>query len=38
MLTMEEIFIATFIGVIIAGAALGFLIYWLFEKDNNTDE
>lgn len=33
-LTMEEVFIVTFGGAAIIGIALGFLVHWIFEKDN----
>lgn len=36
-LSMEATFIVTGIGVFLAGAALGLLICWIFEKDNKED-
>lgn len=33
-LTMEQTFIATGIFVLIVGAALGFLVEWIFRKEN----
>lgn len=33
-LTMEEIFIVTYIIILLIGIPLGFFIYWVFEKDN----
>lgn len=33
-LTMEETFILTGLAVLIIGTALGFLIEWLFRKEN----
>ena len=31
-LTMEEIFIVTWVGAFLGGIALGFLINWIYEK------
>lgn len=36
-LTMEEVFIVTGIGILIVGAALGFLISWLSEKNKEEE-
>ncbi len=32
-MTMEEIFLVTGAWVLLFGTALGFLVYWIFEKD-----
>ncbi len=38
MLTMEETFIVTGIAVLVVGAAVGFLAYWIGEKENGKGE
>lgn len=37
-LTMEQIFVVTYLCTMIVGVGLGFLIYWIFENDNNKGE
>ena len=36
-MTMEEAFIVTFVVATIIGIAVGFLAYWIFEKENNKE-
>lgn len=36
-LTMEEMFIVTYLSVLILGAGLGFLFEWIFRKENERD-
>lgn len=36
-LTMEEVFIVTGIFILLLGVALGLLIGWIFEKENERD-
>lgn len=33
-LTMEQVFVITGIGILLLGVALGLLIGWIFEKEN----
>jgi hypothetical protein len=35
---MEQTFLVTGIFILIVGAALGFLIEWIFRKENERDE
>lgn len=37
-MTMEEIFIVTWLGTAIIGIALGFLAYWFLEKDAQEED
>ena len=37
-LTMEETFIATGLLIVVIGTAMGFLVYWAFEKDNEINQ
>ena len=37
-LTMEGSFLVTYILSFIVGVALGFLTYWIFEKDNDEEK
>lgn len=36
-LTMEVTFLWTYIFTFVVGVALGFLTYWIFEKDNKKE-
>ena len=36
--TMESSFLATYIFTFVVGVALGFLTYWIFEKDNKKEK
>lgn len=36
-MTMEETFVVAFVGTAILGIALGFLAYWLFEKERKEE-
>ncbi len=36
-LTMEQVFVITGIGILLLGVALGLLIGWIFEKENERD-
>lgn len=37
-MTMEEVFIVTWVGAILVGCILGFLGYWIFEKNNKEND
>jgi len=37
-MTMEEVFIVTFLIAVITGIALGFVTYRIFEKDSKEEE
>jgi hypothetical protein len=37
-LTMEEMFIVTYLGVLMLGACLGFRFEWIFRKENEEDQ
>lgn len=37
-MSMEMTFIATYVAVLLVSIPLGFLIYWIFEKDNEEAE
>ena len=36
-MTMEEVFIATYIAIILLAFLIAIPVYWIFEKDNKKD-
>ncbi len=37
-LTMEQLFIITGIGILLTGAVLGFMVEWIFRKENERND
>jgi hypothetical protein len=37
-LTMEQVFVITGIGILLTGAAIGFLVEWIFRKENGRND